>query len=198
MLLKLLKKFICPEDGGHTQGSEQRPELVGPVNKGRSAEVENTLDANREVGSRRRQWIGVDLDGTLAYYSGWQGLDHIGAPIPAIRARMEEWISQGFEVRIFTARASLPEGIKHVKRWLREYGFPDLEVTNQKDFDMLELWDDRAVQVVPNTGSPVLSSRFGALPRAPLFGIEHREKKPTRSPFLGGGKHVVPIPETSH
>lgn len=28
-------------------------------------------------------WIGVDLDGTLAHYSGWSDPDHIGEPIPA-------------------------------------------------------------------------------------------------------------------
>ena len=26
-------------------------------------------------------WIGVDLDGTLAYYEEWEGLEHIGYPI---------------------------------------------------------------------------------------------------------------------
>jgi hypothetical protein len=26
-------------------------------------------------------WIGVDLDGTLAHYDGWKGIDHIGEPI---------------------------------------------------------------------------------------------------------------------
>ncbi len=28
----------------------------------------------------------------------------------------------------------------------------ELEITNVKDFGMIELWDDRAVQVIPNTG----------------------------------------------
>lgn len=26
-------------------------------------------------------WIGVDLDGTLAHYDSWRGVDHIGAPV---------------------------------------------------------------------------------------------------------------------
>jgi hypothetical protein len=30
-----------------------------------------------------------------------------------------------------------------------------LEVTNVKDLHMVELWDDRCVQVVSNTGEPV-------------------------------------------
>lgn len=44
--------------------------------------------------------------------------------------------------------------------WLVKHGLPDLEVTNVKDFAMLELWDDRCVQVLPNTGEQVgVSSR---------------------------------------
>jgi hypothetical protein len=29
-------------------------------------------------------WIGVDLDGTLAFYDEWIGPEHIGAPIPGM------------------------------------------------------------------------------------------------------------------
>jgi hypothetical protein len=39
---------------------------------------------------------------------------------------------------------------------------PDLEVTNAKDMDMIELWDDRAVQVIPNTGNPVTPMQVNA------------------------------------
>ncbi len=35
----------------------------------------------------------------------------------------------------------------------RDLGLPrDLEITNSKDLAMLELWDDRCVQLIPNTG----------------------------------------------
>jgi hypothetical protein len=44
------------------------------------------------------------------------------------------------------------EVIKHIHFWLTSHGMPALDVTNVKDFGMVELWDDRAVQVVPNTG----------------------------------------------
>lgn len=27
-------------------------------------------------------WIGVDLDGTLAKYDQWRGVQHIGDPVP--------------------------------------------------------------------------------------------------------------------
>jgi hypothetical protein len=97
-------------------------------------------------------WIGVDLDGTLAQYGGWLGPEHVGDPVPLMQRRVMQWLADGRNVKIFTARASVPEQIEPVKQWLRKHGFGDLEVTNVKDFAMLELWDDRAIQVRPNTG----------------------------------------------
>jgi hypothetical protein len=102
-----------------------------------------------------RGWIGVDLDGTLAEYHGWRGADHIGDPVPAMMARVRKWIAAGVTVKIFTARATLPEQIPPVQAWLARHGLPPLEVTNVKDFGMVELWDDRCIQVRPNTGEPV-------------------------------------------
>ena len=117
-------------------------------------------------------WIGVDLDGTLAEWTTWRGLNRIGAPIPAMQQRVLEWIEAGYNVKIVTARASLEGGVKPVKAWLAKHGFPDLEVTNAKDFNMLELWDDRAVQVITNTGRPVIHPSMNARPKAPLFAEE--------------------------
>lgn len=95
-------------------------------------------------------WIGVDLDGTLAFYLPYQ--HDIGAPIALMKERVLTWLSQGIEVRIFTARACDPEQIDLVKAWLSVNGMGGLAVTNAKDFGMIELWDDRAVQVEVNTG----------------------------------------------
>jgi len=33
-----------------------------------------------------------------------------------------------------------------------------LEVTNQKDYDLIRYYDDRAIQVMPNQGRPVSGS----------------------------------------
>lgn len=106
-------------------------------------------------------WIGVDLDGTLAQYDCWRGVEHVGLPVPIMVRRVKEWIAHGHIVKIFTARASAPGAIPPIKAWLVEQGLGDLEVTNIKDFAMIELWDDRAVQVVANTGEPVGKSRRG-------------------------------------
>ncbi len=114
-------------------------------------------------------WIGVDLDGTLAKYTTWKGIDHIGTPIPLMVKRINNWIEAGYTVKIMTARASVPNGSQPVEAWLAKHGLPPLEVTNQKDFEMLELWDDKAIQVVANTGTPVLRMNHLARPKAPLL-----------------------------
>lgn len=116
-------------------------------------------------------WIGVDLDATAAHYVGWQGELHIGAPVPAMIERMKDWIARGIEVRIFTARvcqpdlpgnqarASVEEIREAIEDWTEEHVGTRLRVTNEKDFGMIELWDDRAVRVVANTGERCCDDR---------------------------------------
>ena len=103
-------------------------------------------------------WIGVDLDATLAHYESGQYPD-IGEPIPAMYERVQGWLKAGKEVRIMTARAAHgPEDIKAVKAWLEEHGLGELQVTCMKDQEMEELWDDKAIQVRPNTGEPIVDA----------------------------------------
>lgn len=102
-------------------------------------------------------WIGVDLDGTLAHYDGFKGPTVIGAPIPKMVARVRKWLAEDREVRVFTARVARPEPERTViavaiRAWCLEHLGVALQVTCTKDYSMIELWDDRAVQVVPNTG----------------------------------------------
>jgi len=104
-------------------------------------------------------WVGVDLDGTLAHWDGWKGIEHIGEPIQPMIVRVNAWISEGVTVKIFTARATVPEQIPYIHDWLEKQGLPRLEITNIKDFEMVELWDDRCVQVILNTGMPISESK---------------------------------------
>lgn len=99
-------------------------------------------------------WIGVDLDGTLAHYEGWLGPKHIGDPIAKMVERVKAWLAAGIEVRIFTARVSGDDGtcLAVIRSWCRTHLGTHLPVTCEKDYGMIELWDDRAVQVVENTG----------------------------------------------
>jgi hypothetical protein len=100
-------------------------------------------------------WIGVDLDGTLAEYHGWaEGM--IGKPIPKMLQRVKYWLLAGKDVRIFTARVSHPvvrEKAKAlIEQWCVIHIGKILPITCRKDFEMIELWDDRCVQIIPNTG----------------------------------------------
>lgn len=126
-------------------------------------------------------WIGVDLDGTLAHYDGWKGPEVIGDPVPRMLTRVKDWLAEGREVRIFTARAyplglidvpevELPLAPEHslmthrvmtaytavhaIRAWCLLHLGQYLTITCIKDYSMTELWDDRAVQVELNTGRP--------------------------------------------
>lgn len=106
------------------------------------------------MNGQKHGWIGVDLDGTLAHYTGWAGPDKIGEPIPAMVKRVTAWLALGIEVRIFTARASAPVQVPPIQAWCLKHLGIVLPVTNVKDFSMIELWDDRCVRVGNNTGQP--------------------------------------------
>lgn len=133
-----------------------------------------------------RRWIGVDLDGTFAYYgpgatpATWtMAWDEIGPPIMPMVKRVQEWLGDGKEVRIVTARVfpfipgqgnplktllhtkrclvtgrffTIEEMIKTIQKYTMAHVGMALTCTCAKDYKMIELWDDRAVQVVPNTG----------------------------------------------
>jgi len=116
-------------------------------------------------------WIGVDLDGCLAEYHGWTG--DVGPPVPAMLARVKQWLAQGIEVRIVTARVAVcparsdesgcvaSPGFAEQQRaiidaWCEEHLGRPLPVTPQKDFQMVTLYDDRCVPVEKNTGRLLL------------------------------------------
>lgn len=98
-------------------------------------------------------WIGFDLDGTLALYDRWRGVTHIGDPIPNMIAKVKQYLADGYEVRIFTARAIEPESVPYINQWCEQHIGQALRVTCQKDYDMLYCYDDRSVAVEFNTGN---------------------------------------------
>lgn len=107
-------------------------------------------------------WIGVDFDKTLAQYETGDFDKPLGAPVPPMLHRVKEWLKAGKEVRIFTARVShdgtarrlLEASREHrkIEAWCTEHLGCVIPVTCTKDHRMNELWDDRAVQVLPNLG----------------------------------------------
>lgn len=118
-------------------------------------------------------WIGIDLDGTLAHYDGWKGVEHIGEPIPRMLERIAEWIEKGQPLRIVTARVYCgesggdPVGDRYrdvqiarvtIEKWCLKHLGVIIPVTCCKDFGMIELWDDRCVRVIANTGEKCCGS----------------------------------------
>ena len=110
-------------------------------------------------------WIGVDFDGTLAHYHEWRGPLEFGEPIAPMVQRVMHWLREGYEVRVFTARVTehpdnpVDEIIDAIQDWTEYHIGVRLPVTNKKDFDMIEAWDDRAIHVHPNSGIGVGYSR---------------------------------------
>ena len=116
-------------------------------------------------------WIGVDLDGTLAYEGDWQGIEHIGAPIPRMLERVKSLIAEGYEVRIFTARASWLQddeeraiAVRCVEDWCEQHLGKRLPVTNEKDHFLKYFYDDRAIAVECNTGHVLSNGIIQPLP----------------------------------
>lgn len=131
---------------------------------------------NDTHGESGRGWYGFDLDGTLAKYDGWKGIDHIGEPVKPMVELIKRMHDEGKIVKIVTARIAphkledgtvgeayitVPDGEKGATRnyahqfindWCHfNLGFIP-EIVYQKDHLMLELYDDRVKQVVPNEG----------------------------------------------
>jgi len=107
-------------------------------------------------------WIGVDLDGTLSVEDrDWTTAElRIGPPIPKMVERVKGWLADGKRVKIFTARVGLGNNVDDqmalIAVWCKAHLGQVLEVTCAKDYAMLELWDDRCVQMQTNTGQTIV------------------------------------------
>jgi hypothetical protein len=119
-------------------------------------------------------WIAVDFDGTLAVYDDWKGPTDVGAPILPMIERVKVWLKEGKDVRVFTARVYAPAddaerqmdaagALLAIQRWCAEHLGQILPVTCTKDFGMIELWDDRCVQLEKNTGAPIFEMHTKAV-----------------------------------
>jgi len=127
------------------------------------------LNRSPQYSSAETPWIGVDLDGTLAeHYWPHKGPFHpliIGSPIVPMVQEVRRMLAEGYVVKVFTARVGVRgkspnnKGVKledirrEIARWTEEHVGTALEATCVKDYNMVQLWDDRAVRVVHNGGT---------------------------------------------
>lgn len=123
-------------------------------------------------GSKDEEWVGFDLDGTLAKYDGWKGVYHIGEPVDRMVIIAKLLHCLGKKVKVLTARVAPRDdgeggdkARKYVEKWCEKHlGFVP-EITYHKDAFMSALFDDRAVAVEQNTGK-VLGGWPDFLPKA--------------------------------
>jgi len=97
-------------------------------------------------------WIGVDFDGTLRRADG--------EPVAPMVARIRHFLEQGASVRILTARVANKNGIEHnnvntsyIQNWCLTHLGQVLPVTSEKDYEMVVLYDDRAIAVETDIGT---------------------------------------------
>ena len=108
--------------------------------------------ADKDLGT-----LACDLDGTLALKQHPFNPYTVGEPVPTMLQRVKDEIAKGRRVVLFTARAASQDPGMHrtIREWLTKHGLDGMKITNQKTPDITELLDDRAKQVVPDTGKIV-------------------------------------------
>lgn len=93
--------------------------------------------------------VALDFDGVLSEYHGDFGAPP-GPPYPGMLALVTELIERHkVKVVVFSARAGSAMGTRLIREWLREHGFPPLDITNIKEPEFSVMLDDRAVRFIP-------------------------------------------------
>ena len=100
----------------------------------------------------------VDLDGVLADYRGWTGIENIGKPIIGAKEFMQRLHDAGFHVAIYTTRCCTSVQVGYtteqlvdiVKSWLNKHGiyFDDVWASQGKPHS-IAIVGDRGVNCQP-------------------------------------------------
>lgn len=85
--------------------------------------------------AEKEKAIALDFDGVLhSYTSGWTGEIPTDSPVSGSVDFVNNLISLGYKLYIFSCRAKYKLGVSGIKDWLNKYGFPEskITVTNEK------------------------------------------------------------------
>ncbi len=137
--------------------------------KKRATLVPAPVPKKREV--TRKPRVCLDLDGVLAQYDKWKGVDHIGDPIPGA-LEFAKQLAKICEIVIFTSRCAqdvlegsrITPGQLRVKviEWLEKHKFPFTDVyTGQGKPRAAAFIDDRAVNCNPQTNTDAFTVALG-------------------------------------
>jgi hypothetical protein len=141
----------------------------------KTAAAANGNKRTKSPTKKKKPRVCLDLDGVLAQYSGWEGLDQIGPPIPGALDFAWE-LAEIADIVIFTSRCSLDAGgeapatrlsprqlrIKIID-WLEKYKFPYTDVyAGQGKPRASAFIDDRAVYCSPQKDKNAFKSALAA------------------------------------
>lgn len=125
----------------------------------RNLEKEGWKDAPEALPVKRmKKTVCVDLDGVLAFYDSWKGVDHIGEPRPGA-VDFTRALSIIADVVIYTTRCNeemnRPERahllVNRVKAWLDKHGFQYADIYAGQGKPIAAAYiDDRAIAVPEN------------------------------------------------
>lgn len=127
--------------------------------------------------------ICIDLDGTLAEYAGWKGIDKIGDPITGAREFMQTLREHNFgTLMIFTTRVSLVNyrgqnddnhwrtyiaaRVSAIRVWLEKHAIPYDNIWSGVGKPYAKAYiDDRALNATAHIWDPSLPSDCGMCAR---------------------------------
>jgi len=130
-----------------------------PKSKTKRKPTLTAAPAPKPVAEKRKPRVCLDLDGVLAQYDKWRGLDHIGDPIPGA-LKFTKDLAKIAEIVIFTSRCAqdVLEGSRitpgqlriRIIEWLERHKFPFTDVyVGQGKPRAAAFIDDRSVHCDP-------------------------------------------------
>ena len=150
------------------------PPKAGAALRGKSKKKKATGRKRPKFESRKkRARVCVDLDGVLAAYDGWQGVEQFGDPLPGAIEFTRD-LAKWADVIIFTSRChvndqthSAAERKGLVKAWLDENGFTYSDIFAGQGKPMADAYiDDRAVSCRPQDDGPVAFETAASLAKS--------------------------------
>jgi len=150
----------------------------------------------------------VDLDGTLAHYDEWKGIENIGEPIEGAREFMDALRSEGFHIILYTCRMRGRRGnemidvSKIIVEWLRKHAInvDDIWGNEGKPFAHAYV-DDRGVSCSPQNSPPAIMYAQAFHSALILAGEDSKTALPKAQKLMGvvkslGGKIHLPQEST--
>jgi hypothetical protein len=127
----------------------------GPPPDARKPIKGNPVPKKQPAKKERTRSICIDLDGVLAKYDNWKGLEHFGEPIPGAVDFTRQMVKK-YRVIIFSSRTHEEEGrdltdaTKLVGSWLDRHGFAYDEIYTGRGKPFASAYiDDRGVACRP-------------------------------------------------